>query len=142
MYGLPEHVLVENEWYDGPRVGTANVNGAPHRFVSQWDEEVSECLGTFLVWPVNADEIALEQEQWRIFVNWNDQYEAGEVDTSTHPGNPGVDKRWAEIDSLLAASRNTVPASAMRAKAQIFHLEQAQRYAPTGPAYQLCWKLL
>ena len=142
MYGPPEHVLVENEWYDGPRAGVANVNGQPHRFVSQWDDEKDQNLGTFLVWPVDADEVALEQEQWRIFVAWNAQYEAGKVDSATHPGHPGTNKRWDVLASQLATRRETAPPTAKRAKAQIVHLQRGQRYAPSGPAYQLSWKLL
>jgi hypothetical protein len=142
MYGPPEHVLVENEWYDGPRAGVANVNGHPHRFVSQWDEEEDEYLGTFLVWPVDAEEVALEQEQWRIFVAWNEQYEAGEVDTATHPGHTGINERWDEIALELASRRETAPSSAKRAKAQMVCLEREQCYAPSGPAYQLSWEVL
>jgi hypothetical protein len=142
MYGPPENVLVENEWYDGPRAGVANVNGQPHRFVSQWDEEEDEYLGTFLVWPIDADEVALEQEQWRIFVDWNEQYEAGKVDTATHPGHPGTNERWEAIALQLAKRRKTVPPGARRAKAHMVHLEREQRYALSGPAYQLSWKML
>jgi hypothetical protein len=75
-FGPPGDVYVENEWYDGPRAGIADVNGLPHRFASQWDEASDEYLDTFLVWPVAPAELALEQEQWAIFVSWNDQYEA------------------------------------------------------------------
>jgi hypothetical protein len=142
MYGPPEDVLVENDWYDGPRAGVATVNGQPHRFVSQWDGEEDEYVGTFLVWPINADEVALEQEQWRIFVDWNEQYEAGKVDTTTHPGHPGANARWEEIALQLAKRRETVPPGARRAKAHMVHLEREQRYAPSGPAYQLSWKML
>jgi hypothetical protein len=142
MYGQPEHVFVEIEWYDGPRAGVANVNGEPHRFVSNWDEEEGEYLGTFLVWPVGPEELALEQEQWRIFAAWNAEYEAGKADTATHPGHPGMNKRWDEIASQLAVCRDTTPATARRAKALLVHLERGQRYASSGPAYQLRWTLL
>jgi len=142
MYGPPENFLVENEWYDGPRAGVANVNGQPHRFASQWDEEEDEYLGTFFVWPIDADEVALEQEQWRIFVDWNVQYEAGKVDTDTHPGHPGTNERWDEIALLLAKRREAVPPGARRARAHMVHFEREQRYAPTGPAYKLSWKIL
>ena len=142
MYGPPEQVLVENEWYDGPRAGVANVNGQPHRFVSEWDEDEDDYLGSFLVWPIDADEVALEQEQWRIFVAWNEQYEAGEVDTATHPGHPGTNKRWDEIASQLATRRETVPPTAKQAKAQMVHLEGKNRYARSGPAYLLSWRVL
>ena len=141
-YGPPEHVFVENEWYDGPRAGVANVGGRPHRFVSRWDEEADDYLGTFLAWPIEADEAALEQEQWQIFVHWNDQYEAGVVGSDSHPGHPGANKRWDEIASQLAAQRMSVPPFARRAKAQMLPFEQLPRYALSGPSYQLAWCFL
>jgi len=141
-YGPPEHVFVENEWYDGPRAGIANVNGQPHRFVSQWDERGDEYLGTFLVWPVGADELSLEQEQWRIFVSWNDQYEAGAASTDTHPGNPGTNGRWDELSRLLATLRTPAPEAAHRARAEVVPLDRERRYAESGPCYQMSWSLL
>jgi hypothetical protein len=141
-YGAPERVYVENEWHDGPRAGVANIGGASHRFVSQWDEEEGEHLGTFLVWPIDEAELTLEQEQWQIFVKWNEEYEAGKVGTESHPGCPGTNKRWDAINSLLEPRRRSVPEGALRAKVQMVHLENQRRYASTGPAYQLAWRLL
>ena len=70
-YGPPERVHVENEWYDGPRAGVADVDGIPHRFKSIFDEAEGRYLETFLVWPIDEKLVALEVEQWRIFVEWN-----------------------------------------------------------------------
>lgn len=141
-YGPPEHVFVENEWYDGPRAGIANVNGQPHRFVSQWDEQGDEYLGTFLVWPVRSEELALEQEQWQIFVSWNDQYEAGAASTDTHPGNPGTNSRWDELSRQLATLRAPTPEHAQRARAEILPLDRERRYDESGPCYRMSWSLL
>jgi len=52
-----EHVFVETEWFDGPRAGIASVHGEPHRFLSLFDEGDDEYLGSFLVWPVGAEEL-------------------------------------------------------------------------------------
>ncbi len=141
-YGPFEHVFVEAEWFDGPRAGIANVHGEPHRFLSLFDEGDDEYLGSFLVWPVGAEELALEQEQWLIFVAWNDRYEAGQVDSDTHPGYPGTNQRWDELASLLEPARKAVPASARRAKANRIDLGERKRYERIGPAYQLSWALL
>lgn len=141
-YGQPEHVFVENEWYDGPRAGIANVNGQPHRFVSQWDEHEDEYLRTFLVWPVGAEELALEEEQWRIFINWNDQYEAGAASTNTHPGNSGTNSRWDELSRLLAPLRASPPEHAYKARADMVSLDRERRYDASGPSYQMSWSLL
>jgi hypothetical protein len=141
-YGPFEHVLLETEWFDGPRAGIANVHGEPHRFLSLFDEGDDEYLGSFLVWPVGAEELALEQEQWLIFVAWNDRYEAGEVDIDTHPGHRGTNQRWDELTLLLEPARKAVPANARRAKANRIDLGERKRYERIGPAYQLSWALL
>lgn len=141
-FGPPEHVYVENEWYDGPRAGVADVQGQPHRFVSQFDAQEDEYLGTFLVWPIAEPDLALEQEQWQIFVNWNEEHEAGRVGVESHPGHPGTNERWDEINALLKASREAVPNNARRAKVQLVFVEGEQRYTPSGPRYQLSWSLL
>ena len=141
-YGPPEHVFVENEWYDGPRAGIANVNGKPHRFVSQWDDLGDDYLGTFLVWPVQSEELSLEQEQWRIFVSWNDQYEAGAASINTHPGNPGTNSRWDELAGQLAMLRASRPEHAQRARAEMLPLDRERRYDEFGPDYQMSWNLL
>jgi hypothetical protein len=141
-YGPPEHVFVETEWYDGPRAGIANVNGQPHRFVSQWDEHGDQYLGTFLVWPVRSEELSLEQEQWRIFVSWNDKYEAGAGSAKTHPGNPGTNSRWDELSVQLATLRAPTPAHALKARAEMVPLDRERRYDESGPSYQMSWSLL
>jgi hypothetical protein len=139
-FGPLEHVYVENEWYDGPRAGIANLGGKPHRFVSQFDDDEDD-VGTFLLWPADQAELVLEQEQWQIFVRWNAEYEAGRATTKSHPGAPGNNSRWDEINSLLKSHRETIPSSAQRARVKVVHLEH-ERYAESGPAYQLAWKLL
>lgn len=140
--GSPENVYVENAWYDGPRAGVADLNGSPHRFISQFDENGGEDLGTFLVWPINEHEFALEQEQWQIFVDWNADYEAGRVTIESHPGHPGMNKRWGELNALLQIGRETVPTEAMRAKAELIYEKESRRYKSTGPSYKVSWKLL
>jgi hypothetical protein len=110
--------------------------------VSQFDEQEDEYLGTFLVWPIQAAELLLEQEQWKIFVSWNDEYEAGRVGTDSHPGHPGANERWHEIHSLLKTSRESIPSDARRAKAEMMFGEGDRRYTSSGPSYRLSWQLL
>lgn len=138
----PEHVYVENEWYDGPRAGVADVFGQPHRFKSLFDEEDDQYLGTFLIWPIGQEELKLEVEQWRIFAKWDALRDAGKAGTETHPGHGGISPRWDEIESRLRTSRITVPEGAARATAVIEHIDGQCRYEPTGPAYKLRWKLV
>jgi hypothetical protein len=141
-FGPPERVYVEIEWYDGPRAGIADVEGVPHRFKSQFDEAEDEYLGTYWVWPVDGDTLDLEIEQWKIFVAWNDLYEAGDSDVSAHPGHGGINKRWDEIQNQLQAIREYVPEDAKSARVKVERMDHKQRYLPSGPSYTLCWCLL
>ena len=59
-FGPPERVYVENEWYDGPRAGVADIDGAPHHFKSLFDEAEDDYLGAFVVWPIDAVTLELE----------------------------------------------------------------------------------
>lgn len=141
-YGRPEIVHVENEWYDGPRAGVADIGGVPHRFKSVFDEKDDEYLGTFLVWPVEKDVLDLEREQWEIFVAWNARYESGEAGSESHPGHGGVSARWDEIEAILRPTRDTIPASAKQAVAEMTCLDREMRFMSSGPAYMLGWKIL
>jgi len=141
-YGPPERVYVENEWYDGPRAGIADINGTPHRFKSLFDEEEDEYLGTFMVWPIDKQVLDLEIEQWRIFVEWNTLYELRQADSDSHPGHGGRNARWDEIEALLKQSRSDVPTWAKRARAEMSGNDREVRYAPSGPAYMLSWSIL
>jgi hypothetical protein len=141
-FGADERVYVENEWYDGPRAGVADVLGEPHRFKSLFDEEADEYTGTFLVWKINTKDLELELEQWLIFVDWNALYESGKVGTETHPGHQGLNTRWDEIEEALYESRSSVPPGAQRAAARVQFIEGQRHYELSGPAYTLSWKLL
>jgi hypothetical protein len=141
-FGPFERVYVENEWYDGPRAGLADIHGAPHRFKSLFDETEDEYLSTFAVWPVRREVLELEIEQWCIFVDWNTRYESGEADTGSHPGHGGLHQRWDEIEALVKDSRTDVPSDALHAKAQLKSADREYRYEVTGPNYLMCWKYL
>ena len=139
---IPEQVLVETSWYDGPREGVGNIVGVPHRFSSNFDETDDEPTGTYHVWPINKNELILEIEQWKLFVDWNNEYELGKTDTSTHPGTGGIDKRWDEIETLLKQSRRNIPSSAKLARAEFVRIEDRNRYDYSGPDYMLVWNML
>jgi hypothetical protein len=141
-HGSTDMVYVENEWYDGPRAGVADINGVPHRFKLLFDEEADQYLGTFLVWPIGQRVLDQETEQWRIFVEWNASYEAGEATTESHPAYGGLSARWDELEVLLRRSRTEVPSSAKRANAELHRIDRESRYAASGPAYTLTWHLL
>ncbi len=141
-FSPPEQVHIENDWHDGPLAGIADIRGIPHRFKSLFNEVEDAYESAVLVWPVTAEEFALEREQWAIFVLWNRDYERGVTGTDTHPAHRGIHTRWDEIEALLHDRRYVVPVRAMRAKFEFVRVDQEERYALTGPDYKLRWKLL
>ena len=134
-----EKVYAENDWYDGPRKGIADFQGRPHRFVAKFENEKGY-LDVFTIFPVSETELSLEIEQWKIFVEWNNKYELGEVDVDSHPGNGGVSERYDEIEQLLQSKRDTLPESYFTAKAEFVSIDRQSRYEETGPNYGVIWK--
>lgn len=139
-FGPAEQVYVENERYDGPRAGVAAIAGVPHRFKSMYDDDEDNFPGTFLVWPVTQENFDLEVEQWRIFVDWNTNYELGLTHVDTHPGQGGIDVRWDELEVALHTQRSNPSALARTVKAKLTSIHRTPRYASTGPSYALSWE--
>ncbi len=140
-FGPPEMVLVENEWYDGPRAGVADVGGIPHRFKSLFDEAEDEYLSTYVIWPIGKSELDQEVEQWQIFVEWNALFESGKASTESHPGHGSLNARWDELEALLRPCRSEVPPTAKTANAELHHCDREARYTASGPAYRLSWSI-
>ena len=138
-----EKVHIENDWYDGPRKGVADFDGIPHRFISNFQdfEDQERCIDTFKLFPISVDELNLEIEQWAIFVEWNEKYEAGEVETNSHPGHGGINKRWDELEKILSNKREAIPEVVFNVTAVFENNNQKNRYEKTGPDYGVIWKL-
>ncbi|MFI9407138.1 hypothetical protein [Nocardia sp. NPDC052316] len=131
-----ERVHIELDWYDGPRAGIADLNGEPHYFDSD-DCTLGGALEEYRVWPASTDAVALELEQWAIYVGWNQRYLAGEVGVDTHPGHGGVDKRYDELTALLAPYRQ-IPANARKLRAEV-RFDQSDHYRIGGTNVWFRW---
>ena len=135
-----EKVYVENDWYDCPRNGIADFNGTPHRFIAHF-EDLKGYSDTFSIFSISDEVLKLEIEQWNIFVDWNNKYEAGEVEINSHPGHGGINKRWDELEKVLSSKREAIPESALKVTAVFEDNNQKNRYEATGPDYGVTWKL-
>lgn len=133
-----EPVLVEFEWYDGPRAGIAEVEGIPSYFRTD-DFASPPDEASYLTWPVPPDVLPLEIESWMVFVAWNGRYEAGNATVESHPGQGGVDARFDALESVLSTSR-TPPSSAELRRADWLPVDLAgSRYQRGGPSYRVRW---
>ncbi len=134
-----EPVHVELDWYDGPRGGVADVGGLPHYFRAVHDyNRPGEPDDVYLVWPISEQALVWEREQWAIFVAWNDRYESGNANTSSHPGHGDIDARYDQLETLLAAHRQ-VPPDARRMRAQWRHTARDRRYRVDGVDCEVRW---
>ncbi|WP_414942514.1 GNAT family N-acetyltransferase [Amycolatopsis sp. cmx-11-51] len=120
-----EYVHVENERYDGPQAGVADISGVPHYFIrlNCFFEDGDE----FSVWPIDDESLALEQEAWRV---WVKAWDAGDH----------MPARLDELEALLKARRSTPPATARTMFAQWRYDEREERHDDNGPTYLMRWR--
>jgi hypothetical protein len=134
-----EPVHVENDWYDGPWCGLADVGGVAHYFHRVDYVAGDGDLDEYFVWPATTAALAWEREQWAIFVEWNTRYEAGTATVDSHPGHRGVSARYDELNGLLTPHR-TVPDDARRLVAEWRWLHGPSRYHVNGVDYRVRWR--
>ncbi|MGW1136086.1 hypothetical protein [Streptomyces zhihengii] len=132
-----ERVYVELDWYDGPREGLADLGGVPHYFQCH-DIDFSVAPTEYFVWPADEGLVALEREQWAIFVEWNQQHEEGAADIAPHPGQGGVDARYDELTAVLTPHRQA-PADAQLLVAD-WRYAGGNRYRADGVDYWVRWR--
>lgn len=132
-----EPVLIEEEWYDGPRSGIAEIAGTAHYFEALGDLTGNPPTGEFAVWPVADPVLALEREQWAIFIAWNARRGAGTADVDSHPGHAGVDARYDELAAILAPHR-VRPDIARTLVAEVGFTDE-DRYSLGGTDYLFRW---
>ena len=131
-----ERVHVELDWHDGPREGIADVDGLAHYFQGH-EYQNSDEFDEYAVWPAGDDVLALEREQWAIFVDWDQRFKAGALGPDSHPGHGGIDARYDELTALLSPHRQA-PAGARRLVAQ-WRFVGGARYRADGVDYWVKW---
>lgn len=136
-----DKVIVENSWWDGPRSGITLIKGKPFRFISDFGDSKDK-TEIFSLYTISIEEMELEQEQWTIFVSWNNAYEAGNATTDTHPANGGISERWDELEEILKESRDQTNNPVFQATAVFKDNKQGKRYDFNGPDYAVQWSFL
>ena len=111
-----ERVHTVWEYYDGPRTGVADYRSRPHHYVCEWNSANDEFSEFFVLTPIDAETLALGLAQWDIFREWEAAFHRGEAPQSSHPGIPGQDARYSDLESKLARRIASSSASQLRAK--------------------------
>ena len=113
-----ERVYSVWDYHDGVRSGFADYHGAPHHFESVWDPESEEFTSTYTLTIIPRDALAEVLEQEGLWRAWETRFRAGEVGTETHPGLPGNDARFVELQTRLRAVVAAGAAHSFRARAE------------------------
>jgi len=83
-----DRVHTVNDYYDGPRLGIADVGGVPHIYEAEFDYSSDECGDTYFASPIDECLLALVLEDWEIWCAWNSAFKRGEVSVESHPALP------------------------------------------------------
>ncbi|WP_422987541.1 hypothetical protein [Undibacterium sp. Ji50W] len=104
-----DRILTVNDYYDGPRLGVAELNGVPHIYQAEHDHRTEAHGEHFFLSPIRPDLLALVLEDWQIWLRWNAAYQRGEVSLETHPALPAERDRHEIIESLIGDQLKTDP---------------------------------
>lgn len=102
-----DHVITMWDYYDGPRVGVATYEGTPHVYFSLGLDIDSDADDVFSLAPIDQDTLALVEEDWAIWLRWEQALKRGETTAATHPALP---EDRARHDELVAALDARLPA--------------------------------
>lgn len=107
-----ERVYTVFDYYDSPRVGFADFDGAPHVYRSIFREDLDDWdpEGRFELSPVSPELLALALEDWAIWLHWADAYSANQTSLETHPALPADRARHEEIRPAFERSMEIDPA--------------------------------
>ena len=75
----PDRVLTVNEYYDGPRLGVAELNGVPYIYEAEFDHSTDEYGDTYFLSPIDPELLALVLEDWAIRCRWDAAHKRGEA---------------------------------------------------------------
>jgi hypothetical protein len=83
-----DRVHTVHDYYDGPRLGIADVDGVPHIYEAEFDHSSDDYGDTYFVSPVDESLLALILEDWKVWLRWNSAFKRGEVSIESHPALP------------------------------------------------------
>ncbi|MGW0831956.1 hypothetical protein [Streptomyces prunicolor] len=129
-----EPTYVDLEWYDGPRKGLALVDGVPHYYEGR-EYDRADKADKYFVWPASEAAVAMEREQWAIFI----RYQLSDAGLEQYPADGGVDARYDELQSLLAPHRQA-PEGARRLVGEVRFDDGDDRYRLDGVDHWFRWR--
>jgi hypothetical protein len=114
----PDRVLTVNEYYDGPRLGVAELNGVPQIYEAEFDHSTDEYGDTYFLSPIDPELLALVLEDWAIWCRWDATHKRGEATLASHPALPHERKRHEELKRTIGGRLKSDPMNRLYLKAK------------------------
>ena len=131
-----DRILTVNEYYDGPRLGIAEVHGVPHIYEAEFDHNTDEYGDTYFVSPVDPELLALVLEDWEIWLRWQAAHERGDVTLASHPALPAERQRHDALKSAIGNRLKSDPVNRSYLKAKFSYSEPGSAWRGTYVEWQ------
>lgn len=128
-----ERIHTTNDWYDGPLVGVADVEGRPHIYVRDFSEARDDWTENYRLQPIGSERLALIMEQWALWEAWRVAFDAGRVPISSHPATSKQQARYHELETLIGPLEAD-PATSILRRAQFRRSDGKQEVCWLDPA--------
>ena len=127
-----DRILTVHDYYDGPRLGVAELNGVTHIYEAEFDHNAEEYAGIYFLSPISQDLLALVMEDWEIWLRWEKESKAGRAPPETHPALPSDRANHERLKALIGDRLKTDPQTRKRYKATFFWSAPGQRRSLYG----------
>jgi hypothetical protein len=133
--GRWEKVHTVSDYWDGPILGVADVDGVPHVYEKIFSENEDDYIERYLVMPIDQELYALLMESWSIFVRWRIAFDQGKTPQETHPALPEDRDRYSLLAQAIGDRKKPHPAKSRQIGGQF-------RRAGPGPyAHEYTWEV-
>jgi hypothetical protein len=139
-----DRILTIHNYYDGPRLGIAEVNGIPHIYESEFDEDADDYAKTYLVSAIDEVLLSLVLEDWEIWLRWDAAWKRGDVTLDTHPALPADRQRYETLKAEIGQRLTASPEASKRMTAEFRNLQGARvwtgvevHWSESGPQHNL-----
>lgn len=126
-----DRVFTINDYYDGPRLGIAEVDGLPHIYEAEFDHSSDEYGDTYFVSPIDAELMSLVLEDWEIFLRWDAARRRGEATLETHPALPADRLRHKVLSAAVGDRLRTDPTNRRYFRAIFHHTQRVGDWSGT-----------
>jgi hypothetical protein len=131
-----DRILTVNDYYDGPRLGIAEVNGVPHIYEAEFDHNSDEYGDTYFVSLIDPELLALVLEDWEIWLRWEAAYKQGDVTLESHPSLPAERVRHETLKSAIGNRLKSNPECRSYFKAKFSYSEPGAAWQGTYVEWQ------